>query len=99
MHKENTVNDFNKRRHVRFRHQAKIKLVTPFSSDTFIVDMKDCSESGLFLFSLGQFIPPVGSIVEVQTTEFEDAPVQKAKVIRIDDGVGFGVEFCLEPKS
>ncbi len=59
--------------------------------------MKDFSESGLFLMSAGEVMPPVGAIIEVQTTEFEGAPIQTAKVIRIQEGVGFGVEFILGP--
>lgn len=34
-----------------------------------------------------------GTLLEVQTTEFEDAPVQTVKVVRIEPGVGVGVEF------
>jgi hypothetical protein len=74
-------------------HKAKIKLIVPASTDVYMVNMKNFSESGLFLLASGQIMPPIGAIVEVQTTEFEDAPVQTAKVVRIEDGVGFGVEF------
>ena len=87
------MNDVNMRRHVRLRHQAKIKLLMPVSSETHLVEMKDFSESGLFLSGPSLLDLQVGSIVEVQTTEFEDAPVQTARVIRIEEGVGVGVEF------
>jgi len=33
------------------------------------------------------------AIIEVQTTEFEDAPIRQTKVIRTEPGVGFGVTF------
>jgi hypothetical protein len=35
----------------------------------------------------------LGALVEVQTTEIEDAPVRTTKVVRIEAGVGFAVEF------
>lgn len=84
----------NKRRHVRLKHQAKIKLILPVSQ-AYIVKMKDFSESGLFLYSSDEVLPPIGTIVQVQTTELEDAPIQTAKVIRVEQGVGFGLEFLL----
>ena len=87
------MNGSNRRRHARLRHQAKIRLIVPVLSQAYILDMRDFSESGLFLLSPSDAMPPLGALVEVQTTEFEDAPIQTARVIRIEEGVGFGVEF------
>jgi hypothetical protein len=90
------MNENENRRHTRLNHHAEIKVVMPDATQTLQVNMKDLSESGLFLMCEKQIIPPIGTIVQVQTTEFEGAPIQQAKVIRVEEGVGFGVEFLLE---
>lgn len=81
------------RRHPRFFHPAKIRVIIPTLSEIIFVEMRDFSESGLFLLCDDEHIPPIGAIIEVQTTEFEDAPIQMAKVVRVQAGVGFGVAF------
>jgi len=87
------MNEPNKRRHPRIKHAARIRVLTP-PGVPVIVNMRDFSESGLFLFSGGnEDIVKVGDIVEVNTLEFEGAPVQKAVVVRIEAGKGFAVEF------
>lgn len=78
---------------MRLMHRAKIRLMVNDLSKEYILDMKDFSESGLFLLAPGEAIPRIDDVVEVQTTEFEDALVQTAKVVRIEEGVGFAVEF------
>ncbi|WFP50888.1 PilZ domain-containing protein [Methylomonas sp. EFPC3] len=83
----------NKRRHPRLKHRAKIKLIVPESVEN-IVEMRDFSETGLFLQCDKALIPPIGTVLEVQTTEFDDAPVQLVRVVRIDPDSGFAVEFC-----
>ncbi|MCQ8181565.1 PilZ domain-containing protein [Methylomonas sp. SURF-1] len=83
----------NKRRHPRLKHRAKIKLIVPESVEN-IVEMRDFSETGLFLQCDQTLIPPIGTLLEVQTTEIEDAPVQLVRVVRIDPASGFAVEFC-----
>ncbi|OQW76445.1 MAG: pilus assembly protein PilZ [Proteobacteria bacterium ST_bin11] len=83
----------NKRRHPRLKHRAKIRMVVPASSEAVVVDMRDFSETGLFLLCANELIPPIGALVEVQTTEFDDAPIQSAVVVRVEPGVGFGLEF------
>lgn len=93
------MNGSNQRRHPRLMHHARIKLVLPVLSQVYILEMKDFSESGLFLLSAETSMPEVGAIVEVQTTEFEDAPVQTAKVVRVEAGVGFAVEFIWDASS
>ncbi len=86
----------NQRRHIRLSHRAKIKLIVPGFSKAYILDMRDFSESGLFLLAPQEAIPAMNSIVEVQTTEFEDAPLQAGRVVRLEEGVGFAVEFMPE---
>jgi len=83
----------NKRRHPRLKHRAKIKMTVPASAQGVVLDMRDFSETGLFLLCANELIPPIGALVEVQTTEFEDAPVQTAIVVRVEPDVGFGLEF------
>ena len=87
------MNDHNKRRHPRLKHRAKIRVILPTLSEIFFADMRDFSESGLFLMCSTDLIPEIGSVVEVQTTEIEDAPIRTTRVVRIETGVGFGVEF------
>ena len=82
----------NKRRHVRLKHSAKIRVLTPVGEEA-IVNMSDFSEGGLCLECGDENIVKIDDIVEVNTLEFEGAPVQKAKVVRIDAGKGFSVEF------
>lgn len=88
------MNGADHRRHPRLMHRARIKLVLPVLSQEYVLEMKDFSESGLFLLTT-DVVPEVGATVEVQTTEFEDAPVQTARVVRVEQGVGFAVEFVL----
>lgn len=78
---------------MRLMHRAKIRLMINDLSKEYILDMKDFSESGLFLLAAKEAIPAVGSLVEVQTTEIDDAPLQTAIVVRVEDSVGFAVEF------
>ena len=65
----------------------------PASSKVFVVDMRDFSESGLFLLGPDDVPIDTGMVLEVQTTEFDDAPIQTVKVVRVEQGVGFAVEF------
>ncbi len=83
----------NQRRHTRLTHHAKVRLTLSGSSEFYILDMRDLSESGLFLLAPKEPAPSLNSIVKVQTTEFDDAPVQTARVVRLEEGVGFAVEF------
>ncbi len=67
----------------------------PVLSQVFIANMRDFSESGLFLMCAADETIGIGAILEVQTTEFEEAPVQTVKVVRVEPGVGFAVEFIV----
>jgi hypothetical protein len=83
----------NQRRHARFCHQAKVRLLVPPSTQTLLLNMKNFSEGGLYLSCTDGVLPPLGALVEVQTTEFPDAPILKARVVRVEEGAGIGLEF------
>jgi len=87
------VNQSDKRRHPRLKHRAKIRVISLQQAELFIATMRDFSDSGLFLFCKDPHIPEMGTILQVQTTEFEGAPIRETKVVRIEPDVGFGVEF------
>jgi PilZ domain len=91
------VNDAHQRRHPRLEHLAQIKVTVLSSSREFLATMRDFSESGLF-FLICPFDPEIelGSLLTVQTTEIEDAPVQKVSVVRMEKNVGYGVQFVLD---
>lgn len=55
--------------------------------------MRDFSESGLFLLWPEDLGLEIGGILKVQTTEFDNAPIQTSKVVRIERGLGIAVEF------
>lgn len=93
------MNQENRRKDVRLKHRAKIRLTVPVSSQMSVVDMRDFSENGLFVYSAGQVVLSIGDAVEVQTTEFDGAPIQAARVVRIEDGVGVGLEFMVAASS
>lgn len=81
----------DQRRHVRLKHRAKIRLKLS-SNDALVVEMRDFSQSGLFLCCEDDVVN-VGDIVEVKTLEIEDAPIQKARVVRVEPQTGFAAEF------
>ncbi|WP_232322166.1 PilZ domain-containing protein [Methylomonas lenta] len=87
------MNEHDKRRCPRLKHRAKIRVFSPTHSEEFFADMRDFSETGVFLMCPADLIPELGASVEVQTTEIEDAPIRSTQVVRIEAGVGFGVEF------
>lgn len=82
----------NQRRHPRLKHSAKIRVTTS-PGEPITVNMRDFSESGLFVFCENCAVVEVGDLIEVKTLEFEGAPTQQAKVIRVEKGKGFAVEF------
>lgn len=84
------MNQTNQRRHLRLKHRAKISL--KISDDVLTVDMRDFSDSGLYLSCVSELVD-VGDVVEVKTLEIEDAPVRKVRVVRVEPGQGFAAEF------
>ena len=89
----NDVTDTEHRRHPRLQHRTKIKVTIPNTDKHFFSEMRDFSQSGLFLLWSEDLGLERGTVVQVQTTEFEDAPIQTAKVIRIEQGTGVALEF------
>jgi len=81
----------NNRRHDRVKHKAKIRVLT-HPEQVYILDMRDFSDSGLYVLCDDTSIVELGNSVEVQTLELEDAPILPSKVVRIDK-LGFAVEF------
>ncbi|MFT7234554.1 MAG: small ligand-binding sensory domain FIST [Methylophagaceae bacterium] len=81
----------NLRRHERVKHQVKIQV----HSDAVVhtLQMQDFSESGLYLICPNTSIISIMDVVKVQTLEFEDAPLLDAKVVRVEENIGFAVEF------
>ena len=80
----------NQRRHERVKHQANIQLHADATVYTF--EMRDFSESGLYLFCPNTSIVALDDFVKIQTLEFGDAPILDAKIVRLDE-TGFAVEF------
>ncbi len=87
------MNDQDKRRSPRLKHCANIRVVSPAKSEPYVGVMRDFSNCGLFIQCEPALIPQLGTLVEVQTTEIEDAPVRTTLVVRIEPDVGFGVQF------
>lgn len=87
------VNNTEHRRHPRLEHSAQIKVTIPNIAEYFFAEMRDFSEGGLFLLWSEDLGLEIDSVLEVQTTEFDEAPIQKAKVIRIESGVGIALQF------
>jgi len=87
------VTDNEHRQHPRLEHRAKIRVNVTALSKEFLVEMHDFSEGGLFLLWPEDPGLEIGMILKVQTTEFENAPIQTAKIVRIKPGVGVAAEF------
>jgi len=81
----------NQRRHNRVKHQANIQVVA--NAESYTLEMRDFSDSGLYLFCENTSIVEVQEQVKVQTLEFDGAPVLDAEVVRLEENVGFAVEF------
>lgn len=81
-------------RHERFYHQAEIKI-TNHANDPktlFTATMLNLSKSGVFLKCKTSHLPAVDDILQIQTSEIENAEWRKCRVIRVTDN-GFSVEF------
>ncbi|NOQ94461.1 MAG: PilZ domain-containing protein [Methylophaga sp.] len=85
------MSDKSDRRHDRVKHRANIRVLT-LPEKVYVLEMRDFSDSGLYVFCDDEGIVKEGDSVEVQTLEIEDAPILPSKVIRIDK-TGFAVEF------
>ena len=85
------MSDKSKRRHDRVKHRANIRVLTQ-PEQVYVLEMRDFSDSGLYVFCDDTDIVKERGSVEIQTLEVEDAPVLPSKVVRIDKS-GFAVEF------
>lgn len=81
------------RRHVRLPHRANVKLIAKPPAKTAKLQTRDFSDSGLYLKCEMDILLEVGSLVEVQVLDIEDALVQRARVVRVEPGKGIAVEF------
>jgi hypothetical protein len=84
----------NRRRHMRTKLRARIKLKHP-SIGEVIVHTGDISDGGVFIYSEGAELPPPGSEVKVQVQDLPmDAPELTARIVRMAPE-GVGLEFIL----
>ncbi|MGR9073296.1 MAG: PilZ domain-containing protein [Gammaproteobacteria bacterium] len=83
-----------RRRAVRLAHKSKIRY-TDSCGRTEIAYTRDFSDTGMYIISKSNQddLPSVGSELIVQSMEIEQALAQKVRVVRIEPGAGFGVEF------
>lgn len=93
------VNESNQRRYQRLIHSAPIRVTVLSTSREFLATMHDFSEGGMFLICPLDPEIPVGSLLTVQTTEIEDALIQTVRVVRMQDKVGYGVQFVSDDSS
>lgn len=82
----------NNRKHNRIKHSADIRVCSDVDT-VYTLEMRDFSESGIFLFCDDTAIVELDDEVTVQTLEFDGAPVITARVVRIEGNHGFAVEF------
>jgi hypothetical protein len=89
------MNTLDNRRDQRLKHLAKVRV---FASPNIanILNMRDFSDSGLFLLCADTSKIHIGDDVQVQTLEFDDAPIVPAKVRRIEQHIGYAIEFILD---
>jgi len=85
------MSGINNRRHDRIKHRAKIRVLA-HPEQVYELEMRDFSESGLYVETDDTSIVEMGGNVEVQTLEIEDAPIIPSIIVRIDKH-GFAVEF------
>ena len=86
------MTSINNRRDRRLKHLAKVRFFAASNVEK-ILDMRDFSDSGLFLLCADTSNIHLGDDVRVQTLEFDEAPIVPSKVRRIEPHVGFAIEF------
>lgn len=85
------TNSSNRRGDARVKHQANIQIRT--SDAVMTLEMRDFSDSGLYVFCADTDAIAINDRIKVQTLEFDDAPVLDAIVVRLEDNIGFAVRF------
>ncbi len=86
------------RRHRRIYMNCKIQISHPeFGSR--LVEMRDFSDSGVFVSMDADQLPDIGTIVKGQVQGMEgDAPILDMEVVRSEHG-GVGLRFCEDPDT
>jgi len=82
----------NQRVSDRVKHRANIRVMASPENE-LVLEMRDFSETGMFLFCTEDNLVNIGDQVEVQTLEIEDAPILLSEVVRIEANLGFAVKF------
>jgi len=80
-----------KRKHIRTAFSANVRLMHA-SIGVLDVQMRDMSDGGVFLFTGDRVDLPVGSLVQIQALDIEDAPVLSAQIVRREIA-GIGLMF------
>ncbi len=83
------------RQHPRLLHRASINL-TFASGHTISTHTIDMSNGGLFIAYTDQSQVQEGDILEVIVNGIENPVARDIKIIRVEPGKGFGIEF-VEP--
>ncbi len=81
----------NQRPHNRVKHQANIQVVA--NAESYNLEMRDFSDSCLYLFCENTCIFDIQEQVRVQMLEFDGVPVLDAEVVRSEENIVFAVEF------
>ena len=87
------MSTIEKRRHLRTPLKLNVSVTHP-AIGTLILNMRDMSDSGVFLITEQHNMPAVGSVVELQVQGLlDEAPIIKARIMR-SEKEGIGLEFC-----
>jgi hypothetical protein len=84
-----------RRQHLRTPIQGQVALTHPVHG-TLVAPLRDVSHGGVFVVTGGRMPLLPGEEVQVQARELEDAPVLRARVMRVEQD-GVGLMFCDEP--
>ncbi|MDF1588029.1 MAG: PilZ domain-containing protein [Gammaproteobacteria bacterium] len=82
----------NQRDYERIAHRANIRVLTSPETEV-VLEMRDFSETGMFLFCTDEVTVELGNRVEVQTLEIDDAPILLSEVVRVEPNIGFALKF------
>jgi len=80
------------RQHPRLLHRASVNL-TFNSGQTITTHTIDMSNGGLFIYCTDHPEVQLGDILEVIVNGIQDPIARPIKVIRVETGKGFGIEF------
>ncbi len=80
------------RQHPRLLHRASVNL-TFNSGQTIITHTIDMSNGGLFIYCTDHPEVQLGDILEVIVNGIQDPIARPIKIIRVETGKGFGIEF------